>query len=200
MRPSLRQLEYLVAVADTLHFRRAAESVHVSQPGLSAQIQELERLLGVRLFERDRRRVLATEAGLAAAARARRVLAEVDRLVETARGHSEPLTGTLRIGVIPTVAPYLLPRALPAIRRAFPRLRALLHEDETPRLVEQLEDGSLDVLLLAMETDLGDAERRPLFSDAFLLAVPPGHRFATRRRLRESDLHDEELLLLEDGH
>jgi len=200
MRPSLRQLEYLVAVADLLHFRRAAEATHVSQPGLSAQIQELERLLGVRLFERDRRHVLPTAAGRDAARQARAILAAVDDLIEGARGHREPLTGTLRVGVIPTVAPYLLPRLLPHLRARFPHLRLLLREEQTPRLIDLLSDGHLDVLLLALEADLGDAVTRALFRDPFLLAVPPGHRLAGRRRLRERDLADEELLLLEDGH
>ncbi len=200
MRPSLRQLEYLVAVADLLHFRRAAEASHVSQPGLSAQIQELERLLGVPLFERDRRHVLPTAASRTAARRARAVLAAVDDLIEEARGHRAPLTGTLRVGVIPTVAPYLLPRVLPALRRTFPDLRLLLREDQTPRLKALLADGGLDVLLLALDTDLGRAVTLPLFRDPFLLAVPPGHRLAGRKGLTERDLVDEELLLLEDGH
>lgn len=200
MRPTLRQLEYLVALAETLSFRRAAEATHVSQPGLSAQIRELETLLGVRLFERSRRRVLATAAGEAASGRARRILARVDDLADAARRHRSPLCGDLRLGVIPTVAPYLLPRALPAVRRRHPDLRLLLAEDQTPRLVERLASGRLDVLLLALETDLRASETRPLFRDPFLLAVPSDHRLAARKRVREADLADESVLLLEDGH
>jgi LysR family hydrogen peroxide-inducible transcriptional activator len=200
MRPTVRQLEYLVALADTLHFRRAAEVAFVSQPGLSAQIRQLERLLGVRLFERDRRRVLATPAGEAAARRARHVLSALDTLVDEAGVHAGPLSGRLRLGVIPTVAPYLLPRVLPAARKRYPRLRLLLREDETSRLVERLEDGRLDLLLLALEADLGDAETHALFEDPFLLAAPRGHRLTRRRRVRQGDLEDETVLLLEDGH
>lgn len=199
-RPTLRQLEYLISLAETLSFRRAAEATFVSQPGLSAQVQELERILGVRLFERSRRQVLATPAGEEAARRARDVLTRVDDLIDAARLHRTPLAGPLRLGVIPTVAPYLLPRALPAVRRRHPDLRLLLAEDQTPRLVERLDQGRLDVLLLALEADLGDSHTLELFRDPFVVAVPRGHRLAGRKRIRETDLQDEQVLLLEDGH
>lgn len=200
MRPTLRQLEYLVALSETLSFRRAADVAHVSQPGLSAQIRELETNLGVRLFERNRRRVLATPAGEEAARRAREILTCVDDLIDAAGGHRKPLMGDLRLGVIPTVAPYLLPRTLPAVRAGHPELRLLLAEDQTPRLVKRLADGALDVLLLALEADLGDSDTLPLFRDPFVLAVPSGHAFAKRKRVREQDLAGESVLLLEDGH
>lgn len=200
MRPTLRQLEYLVALSETLSFRRAADATHVSQPGLSAQIRELETTLGVRLFERNRRRVLATPAGEEAARRAREVLAHVDDLIDATSLHRNPLTGSLRLGVIPTVSPYLLPRALPAVRERHPDLRLLLAEDQTPRLVERLADGALDVLLLALETDLGDSDTLPLFRDPFVLVVPSTHSLARRKRVREQDLAGESVLLLEDGH
>ena len=200
MQPSLRQLEYLVAVADHLSFRRAAEAVHVSQPALSTQIQRLETLLGVKLFERDRRTVVATRAGIAAAARARHILQRVDELVEFAGSFREPLSGRLRLGVIPSIAPYLLPIALPAVRAAHPDLRLLLREDTTERLLEQLHDGHLDVVLLALEARLGDVHRHPLFDDPFVLAVPKGHPLARRKTVREADLEGEPVLLLEDGH
>ena len=199
-RPTLRQLEYLSAIADTLSFRQAAEACHVSQPALSTQIQQLERLLGTRLFERDRRSVLPTEAGERAAERARHILAAVDELIAAAQAHREPLSGTLKLGVIPTIAPFLLPRALPRVRARYPALRLWIREEPTARLLQALAAGSMDVLLLALETELGSVRTHPLFEDPFLLAVPPGHRLAGRKRVREADLFDESVLLLEDGH
>ncbi len=200
MRPTLRQLEYLVAVGETLHFGRAAERAKVSQPGLSAQIAQLEATLGVRLFERNRRRVLATEAGAEAVRRARAVLAAVDELVDTAAQHTQPLTGTLRLGVIPTVAPYLLPAVLPPIRRRYPELRLLLREGHTHDLIAMLMAGELDVLLLALEADLGDARTLALFEDPFYLVAPPDHPLARRKRAKLDDLDGTSVLLLEDGH
>ena len=200
MRPTLRQLEYLVAVADELHFGQAAEREHVSQPGLSVQIKQLEQVLGATLFERDRRHVLATPAGEEAAARARRILAAVDDLSAAVRQVSNPLTGTMRIGWIPTVAPYLLPRILPHVRSRYPDLRLLLREAPTHVLVAELEDGSLDLVLLALEADLGDTEVEPLFEDPFLLVVGQDHPFAKRKRVTMRDLDELEVLLLEDGH
>lgn len=200
MRPSLRQLEYLVALGDTLHFGRAAEQAHVSQPGLSTQIAQLEVLLGARLFERDRRTVLATAAGEAAVRRAEAILASVDELVESVARHSAPLSGTLRLGVIPTVAPYLLPAALPAIRKRHPNLRLLIREDHTDRLVRTLMAGDLDLILLALEADLGDTETLALFEDPFYLVAPPDHAMAQRKRAKLDDLSQTDVLLLQDGH
>src|SRR5438105_2818756 len=131
---TLRQLQYAVAVADALSFRKAAESCHVSQPALSAQLARLETALGVMLFERDRRRVLPTDAGRALVERARRLLVEADDLLESARRLRDPLAGTLRLGVIPTISPYLLPKAAPALRRRFPKLTALWIEEKTETL------------------------------------------------------------------
>lgn len=199
-RPTLRQLEYIVAVADERHFGRAAEACFVTQPALSAQVLGLEELLEVRLFERDRRRVLPTPAGAEVVERARKILVQADELVETARSASRPLCGTLRMGVIPTVAPYLLPRVVPKLRRKHRELRLLLREDHTERIVAELEAGRLDLLLLALEAELGDATTLPLFRDDFLAVMPGDHRLATRKRLRESDLRGERVLLLEDGH
>ena len=198
--PTIRQLECLVAVAENLNFRRAAESCFITQPALSAQVQQLEGLLGVELFERDRRRVLSTAAGVELADKARRILTQIRELGEVARGHGGPLSGTLRLGVIPTVAPYLLPAALGVVHRRFPALRLLLREDQTSELVRRLDQGELDVLLLALEANLGGAETRALFTDRFWLAVPSGHRLATRKTATERDLEDEDVLLLEDGH
>ena len=200
MRPSLRQIEYALAVAEYLNFRQAAKACHVTQPALSVQVAQLESLLGVTLFERDRRRVLVTPAGREVLRLARRVMEGVDELAETALGMGRPLCGTLRLGVIPTIAPFVLPKTLARLRRRFPELRLLLRESQTSELVRQLREGSLDVALLALEADLGDLQTLPLWRDAFLLAVPAGHRLHRRRRVRESDLQREEVLLLEDGH
>lgn len=200
MRPSIRQLEYLVAVAETLHFRKAAQNCAVTQPALSAQIQGLEQLLGIQLFERNRRRVLLTKAGREAVARARRVLDDCDALAEAARSASEPLASELRMGVIPTVAPYLLPRVLPCLRENHPKLRLFLREEFTHDLVDRLNSGELDCLLLALPVSGGDFEHQLLFHDAFWLALPHGHALLAREHVRYDDLKDQEVLLLEDGH
>jgi LysR family hydrogen peroxide-inducible transcriptional activator len=198
--PTLRQLEYLVAIADLGSFHRAARACGVSQPGLSAQIRQLEALLDLHLLERDRRRVLLTPAGEALVRRARVVLAEARGLVEAANALQRPLSGALRLGVIPTVAPYLLPRALSRVRSRHPELRLRLREAQTADLVAALERGELDVLLLALEAALGGLETLELFRDPFHVALPADHRLARRRRLREQDLADQPVLLLDDGH
>ena len=200
MTVTLRQLEYLVVLARTLHFRGAAERCHVTQPALSAQIQQMERALGVALFERDRRRVALTDAGRRAVTRAERVLAEVEALTEDARAQHKPLSGTLRVGVIPTIAPYVLPNVVPALKRRYPELRLLLHEDQTARLLQRLRDSELDVLLLALEAELGDVETLPLYADPFVVVAPKAHPLAARRTVRADDLTGIEVLLLEDGH
>ena len=198
--PTVRQLECFVAVTKTLNFRLAAELCLITQPALSAQIQQLESSLDVRLFERTTRSVMPTAAGVAMADKARSILADVHELGEHARSFRQPLAGSLRLGVIPTVAPYTLPTALAEVQRRHPALRLLLREGQTHELVRLLTDGSLDVLLLALETDLGDVETLPLFTDRFVLAVPPSHRLARRKRVSMKDLADEQVLLLEDGH
>ncbi|MEL6907180.1 MAG: LysR substrate-binding domain-containing protein, partial [Planctomycetota bacterium] len=199
-RPSIRQLEYFVAVAEHLNFREAAESCHVTQPALSTQLQQLEALLGVQLFERDTRRVVATAAGIELAERARRILGEVDGLLDRARAEGEPLTGRLRVGAIPTVAPYILPAVVRAVREAHPGLKLLLTEDQTDRIVAQLHGGELDVLLLALDVDLKGAEEQQLFDDPFVLACPDGHELGQREVLAESDLDGQTVLLLQEGH
>lgn len=200
MRPTIRQLEYFVAVADEGRFSRAAERCYVTQPGLSAQIRELESALDVTLFERDRRAVLLTQAGRGLLGRARSILLETDHLVEAARSFARPLEGPLHIGVIPTVAPYLLPRALPALHERYPALRVFLHERRTDDIVERLLAGELDVLVLALDASLPKLESAALLDDEFLLAVPDGHRLARRKTVREADLGGEAVLLLDDGH
>jgi LysR family transcriptional regulator, hydrogen peroxide-inducible genes activator len=198
-RPTVRQLEYLIAVADHRSFRRAAERVGVSQPALSAQIQAVEEVLGVQVFERDRRRVLVTPHGQEIVARARVAIAAVDEVAGAARGLAEPLVGPMRMGVIPTVAPYLLPRLLPPVRKAYPRLELILREEQTSRLLEQLDAGLLDCALLALPV-AGDFTAAEVCEEHFLLAAPRGSPLFARKRIRQADLAGEDVLLLEDGH
>lgn len=200
IRPTLRQLEYAVAVADHRSFHEAAAACAVSQPGLSVQLRELESQLGVQLFERDRRRVLITREGEVVVARARAILLAADEMVEAAQVMARPLAGDLRLGVIPTVAPYLLPEVLPAVRRAFPELRLLLHEEHTDVLLGRLDRGELDLALLALEAPLGDVESLPLFRDPFVVALARSHPLAKRKALSLRDIAGADVLLLEDGH
>jgi LysR family hydrogen peroxide-inducible transcriptional activator len=202
VRPSVRQLEYAVALAEQAHFGRAARACAVSQPALSAQIQALEQVLGVRLFERSRRGVRLKPAGERVVQRAREALRALDELGEAAAQAREPLSGPLHLGVIPTVAPYLLPGWLPHVRAAWPRLRLFLHEERTPRLVAQLAAGELDVLLLALPIARADFESCPIAREPFWLATPAGHRLARGRGgpVAEAELAGEPVLLLEDGH
>lgn len=198
---TLRQLQYAVAVAETLSFSRAAERCHVSQPSLSNQLAQLEAALGVRLFERDRRHVLATAAGEPILERARAILREVDDLVDLAQRSADPLTGTIRLGVIPTLSPYLVSAIRPALRRAFPRLTLRWIEDKTDALVKRLAGGELDGALLALETHLGDLEHEVIGYDPFVLAAPAGHPLAASSRpATRRDLEGENVLLLDDGH
>jgi LysR family hydrogen peroxide-inducible transcriptional activator len=201
-RPTLRQLEYLVAVADELHFGRAARRCAVTQPALSSQVRQVEDLLGVRVFERSRRRVLLTVGGARVVEQARACLAQVDALVATARSLGRPLGGELRLGVIPTVAPYLLPQVLPAVREAHPELELVLREEKTAHLVAQLETGALDAALLALPVEEADLVELPLYEEAFLFVAPRDHRLARdpAARVAEKALRGEEVLLLEDGH
>ncbi len=198
---TLRQLQYALAVAETLSFRRAAERCRVAQPSLSAQVAGLEEALGVRLFERNRRRVLVTPAGEGLLERARAVAAAADGLLEAARGAGDPLAGTLRLGVIPTVSPYLLPAASPALRSEFPRLRLEWLEDKTAVLVSRLRAGALDGALLALEAELGEVEHEVVAVDPFLLAAPHGHPLvAGAGAARVPELRGTDVLLLDEGH
>ena len=198
---SLRQLQYAAAVAETLSFRGAAERCHVSQPSLSAQLAHLEGALGVRLFERDRRRVLATGAGKTLLERARRILRETDDLVQAAQQLGDPLAGQLRIGVIPTISSYLLPSVSPLLRRRFPKLRLAWIEDKTETLVHELEAGDLDAALVATEAPIGDVESEEIAKDPFVLALPRNHALAASHRPATlHDLRDASVLLLDDEH
>jgi len=198
---TLRQLQYAVAVAESLSFRKAAEHCHVSQPSLSAQLAQMEDALGVRLFERDRRRVLVTSAGREIIERARIILRETDDLVGLARRSADPLSGTLQIGVIPTISPYLLPRLTSVLRAAYPRLTILWVEDKTETLVQRLDGGTLDAAILALEADIGEVDREVIGSDPFVLATPVGHPLGAKAAsAKPSELKNESVLLLEDGH
>ena len=198
---TLRQLQYAVAVAEELSFRRAAERCRVSQPALSAQLAALEKALGATLFERDRRRVLPTARGRELVERARRALLAADDLVDAAREGGDPLSGTLAIGVIPTISPYLLPLAAPRLRAAFPRLTITWVEDKTEVLVRRLEEGALDGALLALEADLGDVAVLPVATDPFVLAAPRGHPLAASHApALASELRGASVLLLDEGH
>ena len=198
---TLRQLQYVVAVADTLSFRVAAERCHVAQPSLSAQLAQLETALGVRLFERDRRRVLLTAAGRGLVERARGVLRETADLVEAATRAGDPLNGRLQIGVIPTISPYLLPTAAPALRRAHRHLTVVWREEKTAELVRNLQAGTLDAALLALEADIGDLEREVIARDPFVLATPLRHPLGAKAGpMALAELRDEPVLLLDDGH
>ncbi len=197
---NLRDLRYLVAVAELRHFGRAAEACFVSQPTLSTQLKKLEEHLGVQLVERSHRHVLMTPVGEAIAARARRILQEADELVETARMHRDPLAGDLRVGIIPTLGPYLLPHLVPAARAALPRLRLLLYEDKTDHLLAQLRQGILDGVILAVPVEDDGLDSEPLFREPFLLAAPSAQAPARGRRARTEQLRGAPVLLLEEGH
>lgn len=198
--PTLRQLRYLVALDEHRHFGRAAETCFATQSTLSAGLQELESLLGVTLVERTKRKVLMTPLGEEVAARARDLLRGAEDIVDLARAHGRPLCGRLRLGVIPTIAPFLLPRVLPALRRAYPELKLALREDLTARLLDRLANGDLDVAVLALPYEAPDMEMEALFTDPFVLACPPGHPLAGREMVSGADLAQAELLLLEEGH
>jgi LysR family hydrogen peroxide-inducible transcriptional activator len=198
---SLRQLEYLVAVADLLGFRRAAERCHVSQPALSAQIQQLEDVLGVKLFERDKRRVMLTPAGEDLVARARKVLTEAGDILTAASRLTDPFSGPLQLGAIPTVAPYVLPEVVPALVKKYPRLQLRLREDKTSVLIRGLEEGRLDAALLALDVELGmEVEHALIAEDPFVVAAPPGHPLQRKKQVQFQDLDEEDVMLLEDGH
>ena len=198
---TLRQLQYAVAVADALSFRKAAELCHVSQPSLSAQLAQLEDVLGVHLFERDRRRVLLTTAGKELVERARRLIVEADELLEAARRAGDPLTGTLRMGIIPTVSPYLLPAMAPALRKAYPRLTLLWREEKTEVLVRDLERGVLDAAIVALEAELGDVESEQIAEDPFMLVTPRDHPLGAKKtEASPAELRGQNVLLLDEGH
>jgi len=198
---SLRQLQYLVAVADLGGFRRAAEACGVSQPSLSAQVAQVERALRVQVFERHARGVRVTAAGGAVLARSRQVLLAAGDLNETARQQGDPLSGTLRIGVIPTVCPYLLPEIAPALNRALPNLAIVWSEDKTGTLIKQIADARLDAAIVARDPRIDGLDAAPIGDDPFVLAAAPGHRLMKGTApASPSVLEGATVFLLEDGH
>lgn len=196
----LRDLQYLVAVADLQHFGRAAEACFVSQPTLSAQLKKLEQSLGAQLIERGTRRASLTAAGQRVVARARAMLEAGADIVEIAKSFGDPLAGRLRLALLPTIGPYLLPRITPRIRRALPRLELMLYEYQTAPLLERLRAGELDAGILALPVDLDGLDAAPLYDEPFMLVAPAGHRLAQGGAVKKSALAGETVLLLEDGH
>lgn len=198
--PSNKQLQYFTALVEHGHFGRAASACFVSQSAFSNAIKELETLLGTQLVDRTNRSVTITATGQHVATQARLCLQDVKSLVEIAAGSRRPLTGELRLGVIPTIAPFLLPRALPKLRRQFPELELYLIEDQTQRIYDRLIEGELDLLLLALPWDMRGVEVAPLFKDAFCLACRDDTQRVDPENYRFSRLDEDSVLLLEDGH
>lgn len=198
--PTLRQLSFLAAIAEHGSFVAAADRCAVTQPSLSAGIKELEAILGARLVERGRSGAALTPAGAEAVSRARSILADVEALSDAVRGAAEPLGGEFRLGVIPTIAPFLLPAALPMARSLYPKLKLFLREDLTARLIDALRGHSLDAALIALPYDAPGIDTVSLFDDEFLFVGPADHPLSTKPVLKPEDLEDEPVLLLEDGH
>jgi LysR family hydrogen peroxide-inducible transcriptional activator len=200
MELKLKDLRYLVALADQRHFGRAAARCFVSQPTLSAQLKKLEQSLGVQLVERAPNNVSLTAVGEEVVARARRILEASDEVVGLARTHQDPLGGRLRVALLPTIGPYLLPQVAPRIRKALPRLQLHLYEYQTVPMLEKLHSGELDLGILALPIQLEGLESCELYREEFLLAAPERHALAAQERVRLADLRDAKLLLLEEGH
>src|SRR5215469_3082760 len=200
MELKLKDLRYLVALADQRHFGRAAERCFVSQPTLSAQLKKLEQALGVQLIERAPNNVSLTAAGEEIVVRAHRILEASDEVVTLARSQRDPLAGRLRMALLPTIGPYLLPQLAPLIRRSLPRLQLRLYEYQTAAMLEKLHAGELELGILALPVELEGLESRELYREAFLVALPERHPLAAHEAVRVADLKDETLLLLEDGH
>lgn len=198
---SLRQLQYLVAVADRGGFRKAAEACGVAQPSMSAQIAQVEEAIGVQIFERNARGVRVTRAGAALIERARAVLLASRDVIDTARQHHDPLRGTVRIGVIPTVCPYLLPDVAGPLATALPSLHLLWSEDKTAALLAAVDDGRIDAAIVAGDARIDHLAHRPLGDDPFMIAAPPDHALARRSAPASPDaLEGATVLLLDDGH
>jgi len=198
--PTLKQIRYFLALTETEHFGRAADRCFVSQSAFSNAIQELEANLGTQLVDRTNRNVTITAKGQEVAVQARLVVRDMDSLVEIARGRNEPLTGQLRFGVIPTIAPFILPGALPRLRKQYPELELLLAEDQTERVYRRLMAGELDLLLLALPWPMRGVEEMPLFKDKFRLACRDGTDRVDPENYRFNRLDADSILLLEDGH
>ncbi len=197
---NLRDLKYLVAVAEHRHFGRAAEACFVSQPTLSTQLRKLEKTLDVRLIERNRRQAMLTPVGELIVGQAKTVLRDMEELVRLADDYKDPLGGNFRLGIIPTVAPYLLPLVLAPVHRALPNLNVHLVEGQTANIVHMLQAGMLEAVILALPSPDGDLVQTPLYKERFYFAASSRHPKAGRQAIRESELDQEQVLLLEDGH
>ena len=196
----LKDLRYLVAVADTGHFGQAAERCFISQPTLSAQLKKLEGYLGVQLIERQPGGATLTQAGEQIVGRARHILSASDEVITIAQTFRDPLSGRLKVGMIPTVGPYVLPQVAPAVHKQMPRLDLLLFEHQTAAMLEKIQTGEIDVGVLALPVEIEGLASRKLYDEDFNVALPEHHRLAGQATVRISDLEDESLLLLEEGH
>jgi LysR family transcriptional regulator, hydrogen peroxide-inducible genes activator len=196
----LKDLRYLVAVADSGHFGQAAQRCFISQPTLSAQLKKLEDYLGVQLIERQPKGATLTQAGEQIVARARLILSASDEVVTIAQTFRDPLAGKLKVAMIPTVGPYLLPQVAPVVRREMPRLDLLLFEYQTAAILAKLHGGDIDVGVLALPVEGEGLASRKLYDEDFNVALPERHRLAKQTSVRIADLEDESLLLLEEGH
>lgn len=197
---NIRDLHYLITLAEQQHFGKAAEICHTSQPTLSIQIKKLEDFLGVQLFERTNKRVMLTATGEAITARARLMLAEVEHIKQIAKSAKNPFTGTLKLGAFPTLAPYIFPLIIPALRTALPQLELVLVEEKTEQLVQQLHKGALDAALIALPVESPLLEAQEIFREEFWLALPCSHALAKSRKISLEALADQQMLLLDDGH
>ena len=198
--PTMKQLQYLVALADTRHFGRAAERCHITQSTLSAGIRDLESVLGTAVAERSNRHVLITRVGAQIAERAKALLRDAEEVMEVASAGRSPMTGEMRLGVIPTIGPFLLPRVLPGLRERFPELTVYLREEQTAPLLARLEEGELDAALIALPYETGDLDTRVILEDEFLFACNRDHALAGAGEVSLDALAGERLLLLEEGH
>ena len=197
---NLRDLKYLVAVADTRHFGQAAERCFVSQPTLSGQIKKLEEELGIILFERSKRSVETSHPGEAIVAQARRVLEQADALLQLAQSHQDPLVGSLRMGIIPTLSPYLMPLILQPLQAQYPQMKLVLSEELTDTLLMRLGKHEIDAALLATPVENPDFESMPLFEEPFWLVHPRNHPLSKKKKIMQTDLDCTDLLLLAEGH
>lgn len=197
---NLRDLQYLVTLAELQHVGKAAATCHISQPTLSMQIKKLEEELGVMLFERQKKSLLLTTIGAQVVVSAKTILQEEKKLRDKAKASHEPFSGELKLGIFPTIAPYLLPTVVPAMMKEYPQLKPLLFEEKTDELLKGLKEGRLDCIILALPVNETDVEVIPLFNDPFLLAVPTSHPLAKRDRVGIQELQNQTLLLLEEGH
>jgi LysR family hydrogen peroxide-inducible transcriptional activator len=197
---NIRDYEYIIAVAKLGNFGAAAKACNVSQPALSMQIKKLEDILGVQIFERKGKSFLVSDVGKQIIAKAEDIIRKNSELREIAKQAKDPYSGTIKLGAFPTLAPYYLPKIMPGLGKKFPKITFLLREEKTPELIKKLENGELDIALLAIPTGVENMQEIAVFDDEFLVALPTNHPLAKRKILKRTDIADEKILLLEDGH